>query len=714
MPKILQEYLEKIYAGWLGKIIGIRHGAQIENWTYDKIKSVYGEITEYPVNYCDFAADDDSNGPIFFLRALETCDDPQNLQPQDVANALLNYAPYEHGFFWWGGYGVSTEHTAYLNLRHGIPAPRSGSAEQNGLTVAEQIGGQIFIDTWGLVAPNNPVLAARLAQAAASVTHDKNGVYGGVFIAVCVSLAFAEKDIKKIISSALAYIPSDCEYTRMVKAISKFYCDAPEDWRKCYEFIRNNFGYDKYSGICHIIPNAAIVVLSLLYGEGDFDKTINICNMCGWDTDCNVANAACITAVAVGLGGINYAKWRAPINDFLACSSVVGSLNIQDIPYGASYIANWAYKLAGEEPPPLWHTFLSDKIHSCHFEYPGSTHAMRVKGDTEAAFEAHISNSEEQACTGTRSLKLLARRIGAGESVKLYQKTYYTPSDFHDSRYDPSFSPLLYPGQMINGSVFMPEYGEENWVCLYAYDINSGETYSGEPVLCEKSKWYSLKFKLPALDGACISEAGFLITRCAAQSEKADLVAFFDDVFFDGSADYSIDFTKERIEQWQAPHREVSQFTALKGVFYLDKAWLHLSCSDFAELYTGRYDWRDYEMEVMISPQTGQSHFVNFRVQGAISSYAVGLCEGGLTLIKNSDKSNILAQTVFEWQQNEEYLIKICVQRNHITASCQGAGELSYVDEDKPYLYGSIGLAVRDGSHCAYKNIVVRPSPKNK
>ena len=83
-------------------------------------------LWDYPVQYKNFAADDDSNGPVFFIRALEDCEDVKKFSAQDVAEALLNYAPYEHGFFWWGGYGTSTEHTAYLNLRSGIPAPRSG------------------------------------------------------------------------------------------------------------------------------------------------------------------------------------------------------------------------------------------------------------------------------------------------------------------------------------------------------------------------------------------------------------------------------------------------------------------------------------------------------------------------------------------------------------------------------------------------------------
>ncbi len=69
--------------------------------------------------------------------------------------------------FWWGGYGVSTEHTAYLNLKHGIPAPQSGSIEQNGQIMAEQIGGQIFIDTWGFINPGNPHRAADYGETAA-------------------------------------------------------------------------------------------------------------------------------------------------------------------------------------------------------------------------------------------------------------------------------------------------------------------------------------------------------------------------------------------------------------------------------------------------------------------------------------------------------------------------------------------------------------------
>ena len=117
------EYIDRIYAGWLAKIIGIRLGAPVEGWTNDQIAEKYGEIDGYLVDYQDFAADDDSNGPFFFVRALREGKHFPTIQPQDVGDALLNYAGYQHGFFWFGGYGVSTEHTAYENLWSGIPAP---------------------------------------------------------------------------------------------------------------------------------------------------------------------------------------------------------------------------------------------------------------------------------------------------------------------------------------------------------------------------------------------------------------------------------------------------------------------------------------------------------------------------------------------------------------------------------------------------------------
>ena len=200
-------YVQKIYAGFLGMNIGIRLGAPVEPalWSYERIRDTYGDIRSYVKDYKHFAADDDANGPVFFLRALD--DHAGEPTAQAVAEAWLNYAREGVGLYWWGGYGISTEHTAYLNLKNGVPAPQSGSIRQNGKTLAEQIGGQIFIDTWGLVAPADPARAARYARAAASVSHDGEGLNGAAFIAACISKAFETADIDAIMDAGLAQIP---------------------------------------------------------------------------------------------------------------------------------------------------------------------------------------------------------------------------------------------------------------------------------------------------------------------------------------------------------------------------------------------------------------------------------------------------------------------------------------------------------------------------
>lgn len=715
-----EEYIERIYAGWLAKIIGIRCGAPIEGWDYEKIRNIFGELDAYPAEYKQFAADDDSNGPIFLLRALEDSGRGRELTAQDVGQALLNYAPFEHGFFWWGGYGVSTEHTAYLNLFNGIPAPRSGSIAQNGKTMAEQIGGQIFIDTWGLAAPGDPDLAAQLARQAAGVTHDGNGVYGGIFVAVCISYAFVEKDVLKIIEKGLSYLPQDCEYARAVHAVVDFHAGHMEDWRACYRYVKDNFGYDRYPGNCHIIPNISVMILGLLYGEDDFTKTLCITNMCGWDTDCNVGNVATIIGVKNGLAGIPYDKWRKPVDDLLVCSSVVGSLNILDIPYCAAYIAKEAYALAGQEAPDSWKKILAGHPDSCHFEFSGSTHHIRMRRDLlqnpgNQKLECRLWNTDEAAHTGKRSLKFLAKPLRPAEKVLLYKKTYYQPQDFSDSRYDPSFAPLVYPGMTLHGSVMVPKYGAPGSFFsgvrarLYVHEQHGDTRMESGPVVLEPGEWSELSWRIPAMDGVLLDEMGVCFDVVDEHSAcQLDLTGFLDDLYADGAPEYTVDFSREKEEVWNGLHREISQFTRLKGLQYLESGEFHISCADFAESYTGRYDWNDYTATFVMTPLTGEHHYVNVRVQGAMRSYAAGFLPGGkLGLLKKQRSYKLLAEVDYPWEAGREYAVTVTAAGSRLSVLVNGARCLEYADVDGPFLTGSIGVSVENGSHTKYSSIRV-------
>ena len=240
MRKLTDLDLEKIYYGWLGKAIGIRYGAPVEMWDAEEIRKRYADAEGYFVDYNDFAADDDSNGPIFFFRALSECKDLSAYGFADMVRCWRNYVPFEHGFYWWGGYGVSEEHTAYLNLQKGIFPPYSGSALQNGRILAEQIGGQIFSDVWGLVSPYDHHRAADLAEIAARVSHDGVAVDGGRFIAALISASFVAGSIREAIGLALETIPRESGYAALVRDLMAFYEKGGKQ-EACFAYIKERY-----------------------------------------------------------------------------------------------------------------------------------------------------------------------------------------------------------------------------------------------------------------------------------------------------------------------------------------------------------------------------------------------------------------------------------------------------------------------------------------
>ena len=72
MP-IPHDYTERVYAGVLGKIIGVYLGRPFEGWTYDMVMERLGEINYYvheQRNVPLIVTDDDISGTFTFLRAI--------------------------------------------------------------------------------------------------------------------------------------------------------------------------------------------------------------------------------------------------------------------------------------------------------------------------------------------------------------------------------------------------------------------------------------------------------------------------------------------------------------------------------------------------------------------------------------------------------------------------------------------------------------------
>src|SRR5262249_12615662 len=157
--------------------------------------------------------------------------------------------------------------------------PESGSMALNGRTVAEQIGAQIFIDGWAMVSPGNPEQAVRLAEHAARVSHDGEAVHAAKLLAAREAQGFVESDVEKVLQVGLGFVPTDSLIRRVVEDVRDWHAgDNEHDWQRTRALIAGRYGYDKFPGNCHVIPNHALIILALLYGRNSFQETMHIVN----------------------------------------------------------------------------------------------------------------------------------------------------------------------------------------------------------------------------------------------------------------------------------------------------------------------------------------------------------------------------------------------------------------------------------------------------
>lgn len=118
-----EEYQAKVYAGVLGKMIGVYLGRPFEGWSYERISRELGEIWYYvheKLGQPLIVTDDDITGTFTFIRALEDHGCSRDITAEQIGQTWLNYLIENRTIFWWGGMGMSTEHTAYLRLKEGI------------------------------------------------------------------------------------------------------------------------------------------------------------------------------------------------------------------------------------------------------------------------------------------------------------------------------------------------------------------------------------------------------------------------------------------------------------------------------------------------------------------------------------------------------------------------------------------------------------------
>ncbi len=149
----------------------------------------------------------------------------------------------------------------------------------------------------------------------ASISHIKNGIYGEMLISAMLAGAHTNNNILDVIYIGLSQIPEKSRlYTQAMALIDDYKNGVSED--EAFKKIHALYNYKSSHDWCHTISNALIVIASLLYGEGDFGKSICRAVETGFYTDCNGATVDSIVGMMYGIDAISE-EWKAPLNGML-------------------------------------------------------------------------------------------------------------------------------------------------------------------------------------------------------------------------------------------------------------------------------------------------------------------------------------------------------------------------------------------------------------
>jgi ADP-ribosylglycohydrolase/transcriptional regulator with XRE-family HTH domain len=219
----------------------------------------------------------------------------------NVATEWLSHLAYFNTY--------TAERAALRNLALNIP-PEEAAFTVN--PCREYIGARIRADMYGMACPGLPELAAELAYRDAILSHTRNGIYAAMFMAATLAWCYVTADVAEAVRAGLSEIPANCRLAEAIRDVLSLCAETP-DWEIAYDRLILKLG--GYHPV-HSINNTAWLVLALLAGRGDFDATMNVAICCGFDTDCNAANAGAVVGLMRGAGAIA-PKWLVPLVDSL-------------------------------------------------------------------------------------------------------------------------------------------------------------------------------------------------------------------------------------------------------------------------------------------------------------------------------------------------------------------------------------------------------------
>jgi hypothetical protein len=224
-----------------------------------------------------------------------------------------------------------------------------------------------------------------------------------------------------LLDTAAALIPGDSLIAQIHRDVRGW--AATGEWKATRAHIEEKYGYDRYGGNCHVVPNHAVVIAALVHSGGDFDQAMTVVATSGWDTDSNAGNVGAICGVFGGLDGLSRRDWRGPVADRMYLPSADGGACITDAACEALALAAIGRRRHGlpAEPEP---------VGRFHFTLPGSVHGFRAQA-------VGVTVGNNGGC------------LSISGPATVLTSTFIPPEAQDMPIYGLVASPTLYPGQTM-------------------------------------------------------------------------------------------------------------------------------------------------------------------------------------------------------------------------------------------------------------------------
>lgn len=331
----------RIHGAWLGRVCGCLLGKPVEGMRAHELVPMLKETGNYPMHRYILSTDiteEMCDRYEFWLRNKCWADTVDGMPPDDDTNytVMYQYIVDKFGRDFKSENIVDTwlrkqprtayftaEMVAYKNFVNGFAPPASAVYKNK---YREWIGAQIRGDYFGYINPGDEEKAAEMAFRDARISHVKNGIYGEMFASAMIAAAAVTDNVTDALKGGLAQIPHTSRlYEEVMYMIDSF--NAGMTYDECYKYIHGKYDEVSSHGWCHTIPNAMIVTAALLYGGGDFGKTICTAVQSGFDTDCNGATAGSVIGMIIGADKIGV-EWTKPLNNKIN-TTVLGMESVQ-------------------------------------------------------------------------------------------------------------------------------------------------------------------------------------------------------------------------------------------------------------------------------------------------------------------------------------------------------------------------------------------------